>query len=326
MNSTFLHGNWIDLIILFVIIFFVSDAIRVGFWVVIAEFLSFLSSIILALWGYRFAANLLRSNFSLSHSLSNALGFLVTAVLSEAVLSFILTLIISKIPYKFWKTRWNKFFAIIPAIGEALILSAFILTFVLALPISPLVKKDITDASVGGILVRSTSGVESKLNDIFGGVLNDALTYFTVEPGSNEIVPLGNSSTSSLTVDAESEQVMFAKVNEERTSRGIAALSWSPELNKVARDYATLMWKEQFFGHVSPEGQTLEIRLKDAKINYSFAGENLALAPTVSTAHTGLMNSTGHRENILNTAFHKVGIGVIDNGYNGKMFVQEFTD
>jgi uncharacterized protein YkwD len=40
----------------------------------------------------------------------------------------------------------------------------------------------------------------------------------------------------------------------------------------------------------------------------------------------GLLNSPGHRANILNGNFKKVGIGVMDAGVYGKMFVQEFTD
>jgi len=39
------------------------------------------------------------------------------------------------------------------------------------------------------------------------------------------------------------------------------------------------------------------------------AGENLALAPTLSVAHTGLMNSPGHRENILRPQFGRVDLG-----------------
>jgi len=38
------------------------------------------------------------------------------------------------------------------------------------------------------------------------------------------------------------------------------------------------------------------------------------------------MDSPGHRANILRPDFRKVGIGVIDGGAYGKMFVQVFTD
>ena len=63
-----------------------------------------------------------------------------------------------------------------------------------------------------------------------------------------------------------------------------------------------------------------------AGISYSIAGENLALAPSVVRAHDGLMNSSGHRRNILDPAFTKIGIGAIDGGVYGKMFTQIFTN
>ncbi|KKR88441.1 MAG: SCP-like protein extracellular [Candidatus Gottesmanbacteria bacterium GW2011_GWA2_41_12] len=66
--------------------------------------------------------------------------------------------------------------------------------------------------------------------------------------------------------------------------------------------------------------------MKNAGIFYTEAGENLAFAPNVNIAHAGLMNSPGHRANILSPDFGKVGIGVIDGGIYGEMFVQKFTD
>ena len=54
------------------------------------------------------------------------------------------------------------------------------------------------------------------------------------------------------------------------------------------------------------------------------AGENLAGAPTVERAHSGLMNSPGHRANILNPNFTHVGIGIVDGGPYGKMYTQTF--
>jgi len=67
-------------------------------------------------------------------------------------------------------------------------------------------------------------------------------------------------------------------------------------------------------------------RMRQGGARFRAAGENIALAPTVEVAHNGLMNSPGHRENILNPAFGRVGIGVEDGGLHGKMFTQNFTD
>jgi uncharacterized protein YkwD len=86
------------------------------------------------------------------------------------------------------------------------------------------------------------------------------------------------------------------------------------------------MFKRGYFAHVTPEGVDPFQRMDAAGIHYVTAGENLALAPTLDIAHDGLMNSPGHRANILNPAYRKVGIGVLDGGVYGEMFVQEFTD
>jgi uncharacterized protein YkwD len=59
-------------------------------------------------------------------------------------------------------------------------------------------------------------------------------------------------------------------------------------------------------------------------ITYQTAGENLAGNQTVDRAHTSLMNSQGHRENILSSNYSEVGIGIVDGGPYGKMFVQLF--
>ncbi len=93
-----------------------------------------------------------------------------------------------------------------------------------------------------------------------------------------------------------------------------------------ARNHATDMWEQEYFGHVSPQGQDVGDRLDGEDVDFRLAGENLALAPTLETAHKGLMNSQGHRENILDADYEQMGIGVVDNGVYGKMFVQVFSD
>ncbi|OGM59062.1 hypothetical protein A3A75_05345 [Candidatus Woesebacteria bacterium RIFCSPLOWO2_01_FULL_39_10] len=325
MNLSNFQANWVDLIIIAILLYFVSEAWRVGFWIILADFIGFLLSLVVALRVYKFPAELLRSNFSISHSLANAIGFLVTAAFTEAIVSFLLVRLIKKIPYKFWKKPWNNLAAIIPAAGQGIILLSFILTLAISLPIAPRLKKDVTQSTIGGYLVRQTSGFESRVNEIFGGLVEDSLTYFTIRPGSEESVPI-TVETQELTVDEEAEREMFKLVNEERKSRGISELTWRSDVVPVARDHAQDMWEREYFGHYSPEGEDAGNRMEKAGVEFMIVGENLALAPTLSTAHQGLMNSEGHRKNILDTEFKRVGIGVIDNGFYGKMFVQLFTD
>lgn len=320
-----LNGNYIDLFIVLVLVYFASEAWRHGFWVLLADFISFLGSLLLSLRVYKFASELLRANFSLSHSFSNAVGFLITAIVLEAFLGFLFGHLIGRLPEKLWKHKLNKLLGIIPGLGEGLVLIAFVLTLGLGLPIKPSVKADIVDSKIGGYILKQTSGVEKAANEIFGGVIEDSLTYLTVKPGSRERLPL-TVEKQKLSVDEKAEAEMFKLVNGERRKIGTAELIWSPEIVPIARMHAKDMWERKYFGHVSPEGKDVGNRLDEAKVSYDIAGENLALAPTVSTSHTGLMNSEGHRANILDPKFKKVGIGVIDNGYYGKLFVEVFTD
>lgn len=320
-----INGNYIDLIIIAIIVYFIFGSFRHNFWHILTDFMSFLGSLVLSFKFYRLIAEFLKINFSLATSVSNALGFLFAAVIFESLLSFLLNLFVRVIPKKIRDFKYLKFFSVIPALGEGLILVAFLLTLVISLPIKPQVKADITNSSIGGYVLEKSSNVEGYINEVFGGVISDSLTYFTVKPDSKDSVTL-EVSKFDLVVDEKAESEMFWKVNEERRKLGLPELKWRPELVPVARDHARDMWERKYFSHYSPDGDDVGDRLHKNKVKYFLAGENLALAPTVSTAHTGLMNSQGHRENILHPDFKQIGIGVIDNGYYGKMFVQVFSD
>jgi uncharacterized protein YkwD len=66
--------------------------------------------------------------------------------------------------------------------------------------------------------------------------------------------------------------------------------------------------------------------MRAAHLKFNTAGENLALAQTLELAHKNLMNSPGHRANIMNPAFKRVGIGIQDGGFYGLMISQEFRN
>jgi uncharacterized protein YkwD len=67
-------------------------------------------------------------------------------------------------------------------------------------------------------------------------------------------------------------------------------------------------------------------RMQQARIGYLSAGENLALAPSLYLAHSGLMRSPGHRANILRPQFGRLGIGILDTGQHGLMVTQNFRN
>ncbi|KAF1083907.1 Cysteine-rich secretory protein family protein [Sporotomaculum syntrophicum] len=120
------------------------------------------------------------------------------------------------------------------------------------------------------------------------------------------------------------EQKMFNLVNQERAKVGLPALKANGELLKLARLKAQDMINKGYFSHTSPTYGSPFDMMKAAGVSYRYAGENLAGAYSVDTAHTNLMNSSGHRANILNTNFKEVGIGIVNGGPYGKMYVQMF--
>jgi uncharacterized protein YkwD len=317
--------NWVDLIILIILVFYATMAWRDGFIFILCDFASFLLSLIVSLRFYKFTADFLKTNFHLSQSISGALGFITTSILLEILIGMVLKEIVSHLPQKILKGKFNKLLGVFPAVGEGILLTAFLMTSVIALPVNPAIKKDINESRSGKIVLKETSTLEKYMNSVFGGSVDKALTYFTVEPQSNETFQIPTTENK-LSIDYESEHKMLVDLNNERKKRGLSVLTEDSKYQEIARDYASDLWTRHYFSHYTPEGKSVADRFNEAGINYLVVGENLALSPTEETAHTGLMNSEGHRENILSAEYSKVGIGVIDNGIYGKMFVQEFTN
>lgn len=108
-------------------------------------------------------------------------------------------------------------------------------------------------------------------------------------------------------------------LNQERSDRGLSALSATSSLAKAADKHAADMVARRFFDHVSPGGGTFMDRIKAAGWLPSgswTAGENIAWGSgdlaTPASIVDGWMHSPGHRANILNGAFTQIGIGIAD--------------
>ena len=164
-----------------------------------------------------------------------------------------------------------------------------------------------------------------KLTPVFGDAVKQTITTLTVNPNSNKEVDL--TFTYDKAVDQPSlEAEMLVMINKERADNGLKPLRADAELVPVARLHSRDMFVRGYFAHINPDGKNPFDRMKASGVSFQTAGENLALAPTLRIAHTNLMNSPGHRANILNPAFGRVGIGILDGGYYGLMISQEFRD
>jgi|GEM_PF-904010 len=143
------------------------------------------------------------------------------------------------------------------------------------------------------------------------------------QPDRNSGSQPTNPQTGQMTAE---ERKMLSLVNKERTQRGLEPLEVDMRLVRLARKKSRDMIQNNYFSHRSPTYGLPFDMLRNAGIRYRTAGENLAGNSTVTRAHTALMNSTGHRRNILKSDYTKIGIGIIDGGPYGKMFTQLFMD
>lgn len=321
--------NWVDLTILIIILAFALDGARRGFFIQFIEIIGFVVSLIVSLTFYPQGAVFLVKLFNLPKIAANPIGFLVVWIMTETIFFAVANPILGKVLATFSRGRTgqqiDKFLGFLPSTANALLLAAFILLFTVSLPIAPDLKKDIFASRIGSQLVNQASRLEKPLSSIFGPIARQSLTFLTVTPQDRGSIDL-EFTQEEYSIDRTSEQQMFNFVNQERIKFGVKPLVWNESQATVGRNHSQDMFERGYFSHYSPEGKDVGDRLTEAAIDFTLAGENLALAPDVTRAHTGLMDSPGHRRNILDPAFSKIGIGVIDGGVYGKMFTQVFTD
>ncbi len=110
---------------------------------------------------------------------------------------------------------------------------------------------------------------------------------------------------------AETEQQIFELVNRERREFGLPPVAWDERAASVARAHSEDMQAHDFVGHVSQQTGAPSDRARAAGLASPLLLENVALARSADEAHAGLMNSPGHRANILNPEVTHVGIGVV---------------
>jgi uncharacterized protein YkwD len=109
----------------------------------------------------------------------------------------------------------------------------------------------------------------------------------------------------------EAEQRLLALVNRDRRSAGLGELQWSEPVAEVARSHSREMRRTQVVAHLSPETGSAADRLRAAGLKSALVLENVARAYGVAEAHAGLMDSPGHRQNLMSPLATHLGIGVV---------------
>lgn len=320
--------NWVDLIIIGLLIFFALEGLGRSFIEELLDFISFLLAFFLSLRFYNQAAVFFQTQFQIAHSISNVLGFIIIWFLVEIAFFACIRIFFykfNKLTFLHKVNRYLNHLSVVPAFFRGLIFVSIIVVLLGTFPIQPKIKLAVNQSIIGAKLLSGAHRLETPLKNIFGGITEDTLTFLTIKPKSNETVNLGFQ-TDEFSSNERLEKEMIEMVNKERTKRGLKFLEYDSRLLPIAREHSADMFKRGYFSHYSPEGKNVADRANNKSIEYLVIGENLAYAPTLPLAHEGLMNSVGHRANILSIDYNKIAIGIMDGGVYGLMITQVFSN
>jgi uncharacterized protein YkwD len=255
------------------------------------------------------------------------IGFILVLVLVESLFSIAGFLALTPVVRAIHRVRTaqtvDRIAGVFPAAARALFVIAIVLAALVVSPVSSDIKATLESSRIARALIAQISALQPTLAKL-SGQLGETVPLFVTKLGEDQSEALDLPDDLQLSADPVAERQMFDLVNEERSAAGLRALVWDDRLVPVARQHSEEMFRLKYFAHQSPVSGSPFDRLKAAGISYSRAGENLAYAQSVSVAHRGLMQSQGHRENILRPEFTRMAVGVISAGPYGRMFTQLF--
>lgn len=319
--------NWVDWTIIAVLVYYAVQGWNAGFADLGLSFITFLVSLYLSIKFHAPVGDFLSRTFGIQSTWTAVLGYILVAFVAQAILSELVQLILGKLPSKLVFSKVNKLLGVVVSIADGLVIVAFFLLVILALPVRGTIRTDVQQSKIGNVLVSIAEKYGGPITSTIDQAGEEVLKFLTVEPDSKETISLPISPTESeLSVDTADEEKMLNLVNQERAKIRVEPVRVDPAMTAVAEAHAKDMFLRRYFSHVTPEGLNAGDRLVKAGITFTVAGENIAYAPDLMTAHNGLMNSPGHRQNILDPSFRRIGIGIITTVTWGTMFVQDFAN
>jgi uncharacterized protein YkwD len=317
--------NVIDALLALVVLLGAFGGWRRGFVVATLELVTLLASVLLAFLGYRYVAAFAEAQWPALGVWAAPVSFLASFVLLLLLIGALTRGLARAVPQRAHAHGFNRFLGLAPGIANGLVNATVIALLLLTVPLTDGLSKLAREGALAGRLGAPAQWLEAQLAPIFDPAVQRTLQAITVPPQSRASIPL-RFQVANPRPRPDLEARMLQMVNAERAKRGLEPLRPDPQLVEVARGHSRDMFDRGYFSHVSPDGGTLAERMRKGEARYFVAGENLALAPTLDIAHQGLMDSPGHRANILRPQFGRLGVGVLDGGRYGLMVTQNFRN
>ncbi len=322
-------AGWLDWLVIAVVVSFAIAGLARGFMLGALDLASMLVSAAVALAAFGPATDAVLRVVQVPRGVAALVTFLGLLVLTQMVYSLAVSFILRAIrPLLFVLMPFgcvNQALGLVPGAIKGVLTAVFLLLPFTLYPIAPPVSAAIEHSGIASRLVSTALSRVADFEAVLGPQAAEGLSLLA-PPQTEEGIKLDFGAVGQLAPDPQAEQQMFELVNRERQKAGVRPLVFDDRLRDAARAHSRDMFEKGYFSHVSPTTGSPFDRLRAAGIGFQTAGENLAYAPSVDIAHDGLMNSPGHRANILNPAFGKIGIGAIRSSLRGTMFTQEFTN
>ena len=318
--------NVIDVVLFVLVLLSILNGWRRGFIVGLLDLLSWISSLLAGLRFYQPLALWLGPRVDLwSEAWDQPIAFLLLATGVGLIVHLIGHAIVSTLSEDVHESVVNKVLGLVPGLANGLITVTIVAALLLAIPLNEGLRERVRGSTVVNHLGVYAERLETALVPVFDDAIAQTLNLLTIRPDSDERVNLPYTVPDSRPrPDLEAE--MLKLVNKERVTAGLGALAADQELTEVARRHSADMFTRGYFAHDTPDNRDPFDRMREAGVRFLAAGENLAHGPTIQIAHTGLMNSPGHRANILRPQFGRLGIGIMDGGKRGLMVTQNFRN
>lgn len=318
--------NYIDVFLILLILVNVWLGWHRGFILGLLDLVRWIGSFIAALYFYHYVSRPLEYLMGWSEIWTQPLAFLLVVVLASLIIQSLASALLRRFSKDVHEHQINHIFGVLPGLANGLIIAAIVSALLLSLSLSNGLQENLRESRTANRLSEYTDILESTITPIFAEPIRQTLNRrTTINPESTESVELPFK-VENFKPRPDLETEMLELVNQERAAHGLAALAPDPELTEVARKHSADMFTRGYFSHNTPENKTPFDRMREDNVKFLTAGENLALAPTLPIAHNGLMNSPGHRANILRPQFGRLGIGVLDGGRRGLMITQKFRN
>lgn len=186
--------------------------------------------------------------------------------------------------------------------------------------------KTITSAAAAAMLsltmLQTAHAASWNYSSMVPTTYNTTTNQTTTNRSTTNTTTKSTSTQSTTSSSGSSESQMINLINQDRGKAGLKSVQNDSGLHAGALKHSQDMAKNNFFSHTSPTYGTFSQRAAASGARVS--AENIALNGSVAGAEASFMGSDGHRANILNSSYTRVGVGIVYSSSKGGYYITQW--